>query len=194
LPHPTAPSAFTRMKVRPLITLLVPSNEARVVYERRAPPSHPVNPERPVLKFKHTVKIDLKSIAGKVKPGMEIVDQAKMTNALRQQSKIEYLDFSKQMRQKEEMKKKLNSKAPSVPPHTVGRRAQKERRTAAVPDWKLDLGKVRSSIPRSAVYRRAGRVRAVQPRLQFKSEKFENEIVFENCEQLWVDLPKDELN
>ena len=170
------------------------SNEARVVYERKAPPIHCVHSERTVLKFKHTVKIEFKNITNKVKPGMEIVDKAKMTNPLRQQSKIEYLDFSKQMRQKEEMKKKLKNAELSVPLHNVSARTLKERKIAAVPDWKLDLEKVKSSIPRSAVYKRVGRVRVVQPRLQFKAEKFENEIMFENCEALWVDLPKDEFN
>ena len=71
---------------------------------------------------------------------MEIVDCAKMTNALRQQSKVEYLDFAKQMRQKQELKKKLQNVQSSVPSFTVTARTQnKERKVVAVQDWKLDL-------------------------------------------------------
>ena len=51
----------------------------------------------------------MKGTVSKVKPGMQIVDDAHMNLALRMQTKVEYLDFNRIHRETNEMKKRCQT-------------------------------------------------------------------------------------
>ena len=66
----------------------------KVIYERKVPEKKQKQ-EFTALSFKTLPKIDLSTVASKVKPGMLLCDDSVMSIALRQRVKFEYRDFQK---------------------------------------------------------------------------------------------------
>lgn len=56
---------------------------------------------------------------------MEIIDEAKLSNALREQKKVEYINFAEQMRKTKEQRNRLRNVKKTVPSSIVSPVTQK---------------------------------------------------------------------
>lgn len=106
---------------------------------------------RTLTSFKHATRLNLKDVTSRVKPGMLIQDDANMTLVLREKVKAEYLDFAKMQKQVHDHRQRCQSATARVPGHRVEPAVKGPKRNAYKPTsgWKLDLSKVKSSIPKA---------------------------------------------
>ena len=130
----------------------------KVLYERK-PIAKKERKTCEAVVFKHKLKLDLAKAKSKVKPSMQFCDQKAMTQAMRQQAKVELKDFNKLHHENQRLYKKLQETQPSVPSHIVPpklpvddcRNYLAERASSPVA---VNLDNIKSSIPKAEPYRR----------------------------------------